>query len=74
MLYGWQHHWVTLGDFTQVLMQSFWLLGWMWFLSFQMTMFAREIGTIDNAFSLIKKGHDLIDTPTQNRYPLHMAN
>jgi ATP-binding cassette subfamily B protein len=42
-------------------MQSFWLLGWMWFLSFQMTMFAREIGTIENALSLIKRNHDVID-------------
>lgn len=64
LLYGWTHHWVSIGDFTQVLMQSFWLLGWMWFLSFQMTMFAREIGTIDNALGLIKKEHDLIDNPS----------
>lgn len=72
LLYGWTHHWVTLGDFTQVLMQSFWLLGWMWFLSFQMTMFAREIGTIDNALSLIKKEHDLIDSPAAK--PLSIAH
>ncbi len=61
LLYGWTHHWVSLGDFTQVLMQSFWILGWLWFLSFQMTMFAREIGTIENALNLIKKSHDLVD-------------
>lgn len=61
LLYGWAHHWITLGDFTQVIMQSFWLLGWIWFISFQMTIFAREIGIIGEALTLIKKNHDLID-------------
>jgi len=61
LLYGWVHHWVTLGDFTQVLMQSFWLLGWLWFISFQLSIFARETGTIENALELIKKGHDITD-------------
>lgn len=61
LLYGWVHHWITLGDFTQVIMQSFWLLGWIWFISFQMTIFAREIGIIGEALSLIKKNHDLVD-------------
>lgn len=61
LLYGWVHHFVTLGDFTQILMQSFWLLGWMWFISFQMTTFARETGTIQNALHLIKKEHDITD-------------
>lgn len=61
LLYGWVHHFVTLGDFTQILMQSFWLLGWLWFISFQMTTFAREIGTIKNALHLIKKEYDITD-------------
>lgn len=61
LLYGWVHHFVTLGDFTQILMQSFWLLGWLWFISFQMTTFARETGTIQNALHLIKKEHDITD-------------
>ncbi|OGT45316.1 MAG: hypothetical protein A3E83_08620 [Gammaproteobacteria bacterium RIFCSPHIGHO2_12_FULL_41_20] len=61
LLYGWVHHWVTLGDFTQILMQSFWLLGWLWYISFQITQLAREMGTVENALSLIKKSHDLVD-------------
>ncbi len=61
LLYGWVHHWVTLGDFTQVLMQAFWLLGWMWYISFQLTTFSRELGTVNNALSLVNKGHDLVD-------------
>lgn len=68
LLYGWVHHWVTLGDFTQVGMQSFWLLGFIWFVSYQMTVYAREIGIIGNALSLVRRGHDLVDVP--NARPL----
>lgn len=68
LLHGWVNYTVTLGDFTQVSMQSFWLLGWVWFISFQMTIFAREIGTIGNALDLVRKGHDLIDK--NSAYPI----
>lgn len=61
LLYGWVDHWVTLGDFTQVGMQVFWLLGWIWFASYQVMVFVREIGTIKSALSLIEKSHDLVD-------------
>lgn len=61
LLYGWAHQWVTLGDFTQISMQSFWLLGWMWFISYQMTVFVRETGTVGDALTLVRKKHDLID-------------
>ncbi len=61
LLHGWVHQWVTLGDFTQVGMQAFWLLGFVWFVSYQMTIYIREIGVIGNALSLVRKGHDLVD-------------
>ncbi len=61
LIYGWSHGWVTLGDVAQVSMQSFWILGWMWFVSFQLTVFAREAGTVSDALSLVKKSHDLVD-------------
>ena len=61
LLHGWVEGWVTLGDFTQVGMQTFWLLGWIWFVSYQMTVFSRELGTIGDALKLIRKGHDLVD-------------
>jgi len=63
LIYGWTQQWVTLGDFTQVGMQTFWLLGWIWFISFQMTIFARENGTIQAALSLVNKSHGLVDKP-----------
>lgn len=64
LLHGWVQHWVTLGDFTQVMMQTVWLLGWMWYITFQLTVFVREKGTIGNALMLIQKSHDLTDKPT----------
>lgn len=61
LLYGWVHYWVTIGDFTQVGMQTFWLLGWIWFVSYQLTVFTRELGTVDDALSLVKRSHDIVD-------------
>jgi len=61
LLYGWVHRWVTIGDFTQIGMQSFWMLGWVWFVCFQITVFARELGTVNDSLTLIKRGHDLVD-------------
>jgi ATP-binding cassette, subfamily B, bacterial len=63
LLKGWSQGWVSLGDFTQVGMQAFWLLGWAWYVSFQMSMFARESGTIRAALSIINKSHDVVDAP-----------
>jgi ATP-binding cassette subfamily B protein len=63
LLYGYAHHWVSLGDFTQIMMQSFWLLGWLWFLSFQLKNLIREVGTVKNGLRLIRKQHDLQDKP-----------
>lgn len=61
LVYGWSYGWVTLGDFAQIGMQAFWLLGMMWYMSYQMTVFARESGIIKNSLRLINKGHDIVD-------------
>lgn len=61
LLYCWAHRWITLGDFTQIGMQTFWVSGWVWFVSFQMSVFARELGTISDALNLITIGHDIVD-------------
>lgn len=61
LLYGWIHQWVTLGDFTQVGMQTFWVLGWVWYVSYQIALFAREAGTISDALSLVRQSHDIVD-------------
>lgn len=63
LIYSWSHEWITLGDFTQIMMQSFWLLGCLWFLSFQVRTFLRERGTINNALKLAQKQHDILDQP-----------
>lgn len=61
LLYGWVHGFVTIGDFAQIGMQSFWLLGWMWYITFQLTTFVREIGVTGDALALVRKSHDLTD-------------
>lgn len=64
LIFGWSHGWVTLGDFTQIGMQSFWILGWAWQASFQMSFFVREAGTVKAALSIINKSHDIVDAPS----------
>lgn len=61
LLYAWTQHWITLGDFTQVTMQAFWLLNWLWFINYQLTTFTREWGTIHNALGLVRKDYDVKD-------------
>jgi ATP-binding cassette subfamily B protein len=61
LLYGYGHGWVSIGDFTQVGMQTFWLLGWIWFVSYQLMQFARESGTIRNALNLVTAVADITD-------------
>lgn len=61
LVHGWINHWVTLGDFTQIGMQMFWLLGWAWYISFQISTFAREWGTIGAALSIVTQGHEVVD-------------
>jgi len=61
LLQGWVEGWVTVGDFTQVSMQVLWLIGVIWFVSFQMMQFVRETGVIGDALSLIQKAHDVTD-------------
>lgn len=67
LIYGWTYGWVTLGDFAQISMQAFWLLGMVWYMSYQMTVFAREMGVITNSLSLITKGHDIVDMPSAKK-------
>ncbi|WP_211923628.1 ABC transporter ATP-binding protein [Coxiella endosymbiont of Amblyomma nuttalli] len=70
LLYSWSKRGITLGDFTQISMQSFWLLGWVWYVSYQLTVFIRESGTVSNAIGLIKHQHDIIDKPNAKTFVL----
>ncbi len=71
LIHAWVHHWITLGDFTQVGMQTFWLLGWIWFVSYQLMIFAREMGTVGDSLKLVQKGHDLEDV--KNATPIQIT-
>lgn len=70
LLLGWTHHWVTLGDFTQISMQAFWLLGWVWYITFQLPIFTREVGVVTDALSLVARAHDVTDK--KNAGPIYI--
>ncbi len=61
LVHGWIHKWVTLGDFSLIGMLSFWVLGMVWYLSYQLGLFVRESSTINEALTLISAKHDITD-------------
>lgn len=63
LIKGWIQGWVTLGDFAMITMLSFNMLGLIWFMSFQVTNFFREIGTAKAALDLIAIPPDIVDAP-----------
>lgn len=63
LIHGWIAGWVSLGDFTFIGMLAFWLIGMVWYMSYQMAVFVREMGTVNEALSLISAGHDVFDVP-----------
>jgi ATP-binding cassette subfamily B protein len=74
LLYGYSHGWVSIGDFTQVGMQTFWLLGWIWFVSYQLMQFARESGTIRDALKLVTATADISDSPEATALTVKKGN
>lgn len=67
LIHGWIHGWVTLGDFSLIGMLSFWILGMIWYMSYQLTVFVREVGTLNEALSLITVQHDIVDQPNAKK-------
>lgn len=63
LVHGWIQGWITLGDFSLIGMLTFWILGMVWYMSYQMSVFVREIGTIKDALNLITVSHEIIDAP-----------
>lgn len=64
LIHGWIQGWVTLGDFSLIGMLSFWMLGMVWYMSYQLMVFMREIAAIKEALNLIAVGHDIKDQPS----------
>ena len=68
LIHGWVQGWVSLGDFSLIGVLSFWMLGMVWYMSYQMTTFIREVGTMNEGLTLIAQTHDIVDVP--NAKPL----
>lgn len=61
LIHGWVKGWVSVGDFSLIGMLSFWILGMIWYMSYQLMIFMRETATISEALNLVSVGHDIID-------------
>lgn len=63
LIHGWIGGWITLGDFSLISMLSFWILGMVWYMSYQINVLVREVSTIKEALTLITVSHDIVDAP-----------
>ncbi|MCA0404451.1 MAG: ABC transporter ATP-binding protein/permease, partial [Proteobacteria bacterium] len=55
---GFNKGYYSIGDFIFVAFVAFNLINYVWFSSFQLTIFARELGTIREAYEALAKGQD----------------
>ncbi|KTC93175.1 MULTISPECIES: ABC transporter ATP-binding protein [Legionella] len=66
-IYGFNNGKYSIGDFIFVVFVSFNLITYVWFSSFQLTIFSREIATIKDAYAVLTKGDaDLYDLKNSN--------
>ncbi|MFN7710490.1 MAG: ABC transporter ATP-binding protein [Holosporales bacterium] len=61
LIKGWNEGWVSVGDFTQITMSCFSLLGLVWHLSFAITDLVKDAGTAKAALELVVQPHDVPD-------------
>ncbi|MBL0941982.1 MAG: ABC transporter ATP-binding protein [Alphaproteobacteria bacterium] len=61
LIYGWSQSWVTLGDFSLIIMTAFTMMGLIWFIDSQISLLFREIGVIRASLSLISEVHAVKD-------------
>jgi len=57
--YGWQKHWITLGDFSFIAAICFYVRRTIWMTSSQLSDFFKELGTAQEALSLILSSQNL---------------
>lgn len=55
---GFNKGYYSIGDFIFVAFVTFNLINYVWFSSFQLTIFARELGTIREAYDALARGQD----------------
>ena len=63
LVYGWNHQWVSLGDFSLITITAFNLMGLIWHCAYNITHIVKEIGVAQAAFSLLNSAHSIQDHP-----------
>jgi ATP-binding cassette, subfamily B, bacterial len=71
LVHGWTKGWVSIGDFSLIGTLAFWMLGMIWYMSYQLMVFIREVASVSEALNLISIGHDIKDKP--NALPLRVV-
>jgi len=63
LVYERQLNRITIGDFALVLMLTMWLIEEVFFIANQLAPFSEDLGTCQQAFSIISQKHEIIDIP-----------
>lgn len=61
LIYGWQHEKITAGDFAFVITVAFNIIMSVWQLGWLLPNFFKQVGTCQQALSLIRTPHQLVD-------------
>lgn len=63
LIHGWQQGYVTPGDFALVITLLFNVMSALWRIGWNLPTFFKQVGTCQQALSIIRKPHQIIDTP-----------
>lgn len=72
LIYGWNHNWVSIGDFSLITMSFFNLIVWIWHGCFHLFQIAKQIGVSRAALSLLSEPQSIRNYP--NAKPLVVTN
>lgn len=61
LIYGWSQGWVTLGDFSLIIMSSFGMMGMIWFVDSQISEIFHEVGVVKASLELVSESHQVRD-------------
>lgn len=61
-IYAWQRDWISIGELALVL-SSLNLIGLAWYMGQHLIKFYEDIGTCNEALSLLRKPHEIFDLP-----------
>lgn len=71
LIFYWKKQLISLGDISLVASLTFNMLGLVWWMSYQITIYVREIGKLNAALELISADHAIKSKPNAKKLIIH---